>query len=199
VRPASLRIDALLPWGEPAATLVAHEGLFFYRDERRKQFLRGPSTPANLARLLPAPLTDDELCALFAGDLPDLPGAELLAARADGARVRFLSGRGPDDAPAFRGRSQEALVEGGNLLEVLRRIGGPGSPLLWAASLADHEVEGGYSLPRLIRLRVPKETSCEAQDIAIELRIKSVQPGAAPAPAAFTLQPSPGMELLNLR
>ena len=75
-RPDSLRIDALMPWGEPAASLVTTSGHLFFRDQRRKQFYRGPATPRNLSLLLPAPLTDIELIALLSGALPELPGGE---------------------------------------------------------------------------------------------------------------------------
>src|SRR5207302_9667795 len=75
-RPASVRIEALTPLGDPAAVLVADQGRFALLDLRNNVFYRGPATPGNLSRLIPAPLTADELVALVTGGIPDLPGAE---------------------------------------------------------------------------------------------------------------------------
>src|SRR6266403_730518 len=55
-RPASLRIEALTPMGDPAAVLVADQGRFALLDLRSNVFKRGPATPENLSRLIPVPL-----------------------------------------------------------------------------------------------------------------------------------------------
>jgi len=73
-RPVSIRIEALTPMGDPAAVLVADQGRFALLDLRNNVFYRGPATPENLSRLIPAPLRDEELVALITGDIPELPG-----------------------------------------------------------------------------------------------------------------------------
>src|SRR5205823_6579251 len=65
-RPASLRIAALDPLGNPAALLVADEqGRFALLDTRSNVYYRGPATAENLARLIPAPLRPAELVAFL--------------------------------------------------------------------------------------------------------------------------------------
>src|SRR5205823_15052195 len=87
-RPSSIRIEALTPMGDPAAVLVADQGRFALMDLRNNVFYRGPATPENLSRLIPAPLRDEEPVALITGAIPELPGGRPdTAARAgDGYR-----------------------------------------------------------------------------------------------------------------
>ena len=201
VRPSSLRIDALTPWGEPAASLVAHQGRFYLRDQRNGVFLRGASSPKNLARLLPAPLRDDELAALLCGAPPELPGAEPLRSEdaGDGKRRLFLSTLPDPAAVALRGFSQELLIgQDLRLLEVRRSTAGGTPLLLWTATLDEHDDRSGAQVPRLLHLHVPKQASGEAKDLEIDLRIKNAVTGKPPPPAAFTLLPPPGMRLEEL-
>src|SRR3954453_23282398 len=83
-RQTSLRIEALTPMGDPAAVLVADQGRFALLDLRNNVFFRGPATPENLSRLIPAPLRDEELVALISGDIPELPDARPESARRSG-------------------------------------------------------------------------------------------------------------------
>src|SRR5712672_2484129 len=93
-RPASLRIEALTPMGDPAAVLVADQGRFALLDLRSNVFYRGPATPENLSRLIPVPLRDDELVSLVLGAMPPLPGARPLEAHraGDGSVLTVTSG-----------------------------------------------------------------------------------------------------------
>src|SRR5882724_7957095 len=52
-RPASLRIEALSPMGDPAAVLVADQGRFALLDLRTNVFYRGPARPRTLAVSFP--------------------------------------------------------------------------------------------------------------------------------------------------
>ena len=70
-RPGSLRIEALTPLGDPAAVLVADQGRFSLLDLRNNVFYRGPATPENLSRLIPAPLTAEEFVSLLTGAIPE--------------------------------------------------------------------------------------------------------------------------------
>jgi len=87
-RPVSIRIEALTPMGDPAAVLVADQGRFALLDLRNNVFYRGPATPENLSRLIPAPLRDEELVALITGDIPELPGGRPDTAARDGDGYR---------------------------------------------------------------------------------------------------------------
>lgn len=204
-RPDSLRIEALMPWGDPAATLVAHRGRFFLRDERSHVFLRGRSTPRNLARLLPAPLRDDELIALLCGAVPELPGASPLRLEdaGDGNQRIFLSTLPAEGLKTVRGFAQQVVV-GRDLrvFEVSRSIAGGGGggaqQLLWTARLEEHDPLGGGMVARLLHLHIPKETSGESKDIEIDLKLKNILAGKPPPAAAFTLVPPAGMRIEEL-
>jgi hypothetical protein len=200
-KPDSLRIDALLPWGDPAATLVAHQGRFFLRDERDHVFLRGRSTPQNLSRLLPAPLRDDELVALLTGGAPELPGASPVRVEdaGDGNRRIVLSTLPAAGLTTLRGFLQTVVV-GGDLrvLEVGRFVAGQRPALLWSARLDEHDPLGGAQVPRLLHLHIPKATSGEAKDIEIDLKLKNILAGKPPPAAAFVLVPPAGMRVEEL-
>ena len=137
-RPDSLHIDALLPWGEPAASLVTSQGKMAFRDDRQKKFYRGTSNPRNLSLLLPAPLADTELIALMTGSLPELPGGEPSSVEDAGdGRQRLLIRTTPPGLTTLRGYTESALI-GRDLtvLEVSRFLEGGNKPeLIWAATL----------------------------------------------------------------
>ena len=199
-RPNSLRIEALMPWGDPAATLVAHQGKFFLRDERSHVFLRGRSTPRNLARLLPAPLRDDELVSLLCGAVPELPGASPVRVEdaGDGNRRLFVSTLPPGLA-TVRGFSQQVVVgQDLRVFEISRLIEGGTPQLLWTAKLDEHDPLGGAQVARLLHLHIPKETSGEARDIEIDLKLRNILAGKPPPASAFTLLPPPGMRVEEL-
>jgi len=129
-RPASVRIEALTPLGDPAAVLVADQGQFALLDLRNSVFYRGPATPQNLSRLIPAPLTADELVALITGSFPE-DGEPLTAKR--------------DDDGYLLGLADELVWLGADLR--VRRVERRG----WAVTLDDHD-EG---VPRSIHLEAP--------------------------------------------
>src|SRR2546421_10781423 len=90
-RPASLRIEALTAMGDPAAVLVADQGRFALLDLRSNGFYRGPATPENLSRPIPAPLRDEELVALITGDIPEPPRGRPRSAAREGEGDRLTS------------------------------------------------------------------------------------------------------------
>ena len=205
-RPASLRIEALTPLGDPAAVLVADHGRFALLDLRNNVFYRGPSTPENLARLLPAPLRDDELVALLLGGIPELPGAEPISAVREGGNLRLVLSTVPPGTTTLRGVSQEVLL-GGDLrvLEVRRLLaagsagsGGSGAEpaarteVLWSVKLDEHDDSSGQELPRLLQLEVP------ARKTRIDLQLRNLLVGKPPPAGAFLLGPPKGMQLVDL-
>ena len=133
-RPGSVRIEALTPLGDPAAVLVADQGNFSLLDLRNNVFYRGPATPRNLSRLIPAPLTADQLVALITGAIPE--GGEPLTAKRD-------------DDGYLLGLQQE-LVWLGNDMRV-RRVERGG----WSVVLDDHD-EG---VPHTIHLEAPSRNT----------------------------------------
>ncbi|MBS2024065.1 MAG: hypothetical protein JST92_16810 [Deltaproteobacteria bacterium] len=206
--PASLRIDALTPLGDPAAVLVAHAGQFALYDVRSAMFFRGPSTPRNLARLLPTPLSDSELVALLCGGVPLLAGANPVQLKRDGDDLWLVQSTVPPGTTTLRGEQQEVRVNGDllgepkkvRILEVRRMLaGGAKKPeLLWSVRLDDHAGSdaSGHAwprpMPRLIHVSVPD------QAIEIDLKLKSLTLDKPPAISAFALKPPAGVAVQEL-
>jgi hypothetical protein len=193
-KPASLRIEALTPLGDPAAVLVAHEGRFAMLDLRNNVFYRGPSTPENLSRLLPAPLRDDELVSLVLGGIPELPGAVPVAVRRDGGEVRLILSTAPRAGDANALTQEVQLAEDLRVLEV-RRIaaGGPQPRLLWSVRLDDHDGSSGQQVPRLLHLAVPDRRT------EVDLHLRDLLVGRPPPSRAFALLPPPGVSVRELQ
>src|SRR5262249_62242079 len=125
-----VRIEALTPLGDPAAVLVADRGNFALLDLRNNVFYRGPATPQNLSRLIPAPLTADQLVSLITGALPE--GGDPLAVKRD-------------DDGYLLGLQKEQVWLGNDLR--LRRVERDG----WSVALDDHD----DGVPRSIHLEAP--------------------------------------------
>src|SRR5256886_1217933 len=179
-RPASLRIEALSPMGDPAAVLVADQGRFALLDLRTNVFYRGPATPENLSRLIPVPLRDEELVSLITGDVPDLPGSRPSSAarEGDGYRLELV-------APRLR---QEVTL-GGDLRVVQVRRFDDADKLLWSVGLDEHDDSSGAQVPRLLHLEAP------SAKIKVDLRLRNVLSGKPPPSGAFLLGVPPGMRV----
>jgi hypothetical protein len=171
-RPASLRLEALSPMGDPVAILVADQGRFALLDLRNNVFYRGPATPANLSRLIPAPLRDEEIVALATGDIPELPGGrpESAAREGDGYRLVITSPR-----------MRQEVVLGGDLRLVQVRRMDASNNLLWSVGLDEHDDSSGAQVPRLLHLEAPPDK------IKVDLRLRSVLAGKPPPAGAFLL------------
>src|SRR5260370_39964565 len=102
-RQRSMRLEGLTPLGDPAAVLVADQDRFALLDLRNNVFYRGPATPQNLSRLLPAPLRDEELVSLITGAIPDLPESRPTSSQRDGDGYRLApAAPGPPPHPPPR-------------------------------------------------------------------------------------------------
>jgi hypothetical protein len=183
-RPASLRIAALDPLGNPAAVLVAdEEGKFALLDTRASVYYRGPATAENLARLIPAPLRPAELVAILLGAPPPLPGGVPASAyRSGDGSVLVL------EAPG--GISQEICAGSDLRIERVRRF--RGKDLSWSAALEDHDDKGGAQMPRLLHFSVPGEKT------EVELTLRDRLIGKPPPFGAFRLGPPPGVQIVEL-
>ena len=183
-RPASLRIEALTPMGDPAAVLVADRGRFALLDLRNNVFYRGPATPENLSRLIPVPLRDEELVSLITGDVPELPGGRPENATREGDGYRLVIA-----APLIQ---QEVLL-GGDLRVVQVRRSDPGGKLLWSINLDEHDDSSGAQVPRLVHLEVP------ASQTKVDLRLRNFLAGKPPPSGAFLLGVPPGMRVEDVQ
>lgn len=183
-RPASIRIEALTPLGDPAAVLVSDQGRFALLDLRNNVFYRGPATPQNLSRLIPAPFTAGELVSLITGDIPELPGAQPREAHREGDGYRLVL-----VAP---GLVQEVSLGGDLRVQKVRRSTA-GGDLLWEVSLDEHDDSSGAQLPRLIHLEAPGGKT------RVDLRLRNLLTGKPPPSGAFLLGVPQGMQVEDLQ
>jgi hypothetical protein len=183
-RPASIRIEALTPLGDPAAVLVADQGKFALLDLRNNVFYRGPATPRNLSRLIPAPLTAAELVALITGDLPELEGSKPLSARREGDGYSLAL-----SAPGV----EQRVSLGGDLRVLNVRRTSERGELLWEVSLDEHDDAGGAQVPRLLHLEAP------AGKTKVDLRLRNVLTGKPPPAGAFLLGAPQGMKIEDVQ
>ena len=179
-RPASIRIEALTPLGDPAAVLVADQGKFALLDLRNNVFYRGPATPRHLSRLIPAPFTPAELVALITGSIPELPGAQPQSAKRDGdGTVLELA------APGVL----EEVSLGGDLRVLRVRRTTERGDLLWEVALDEHDDSSGAQLPRLVHLDAPRGKT------KVDLRLRNLLAGKPPPQGAFLLGVPQGMQV----
>jgi len=169
-RPASIRIEALTPLGDPAAVLVADQGKFALLDLRNNIFYRGPASPRNLSRLIPAPFTPEELVSVVTGAIPELRESKPQSARREGDGYLLV------------------LAAPGILQEKIRRSTERGD-LLWEVALDEHDNSSGAQLPRLIHLAAPRGKT------KVDLRLRSLLTGKPPPQGAFLLGVPQGMQV----
>jgi hypothetical protein len=72
VNPDRVRFDVVSPFGATLFTLTSDGDRFEMLDLKEKQFLHGPSSPCNLARLTQVPVPGHALVALLRGEAPVL-------------------------------------------------------------------------------------------------------------------------------
>lgn len=179
-RPASIHIEALSPLGDPAAVLVADKGRFALLDLRNNVFYRGPSTPENLSRLLPAPLRDEELVALLTGAIPDLPGGEPVSSKRQGDGYLLV---------VESARERQEVDLGGDLrVDEVRRKNARGA-LLWAVHLDEHDDKSGAQVPRLLHLSAPVTRT------EVDLSLRNTETGLPAPPQMFFLGVPKGMHI----
>jgi hypothetical protein len=179
-RPASLRIEALSPMGDPAAVLVADQGRFALLDLRSNVFYRGPATPENLSRLIPAPLRDEELVSLITGDIPELPGGRPDSAARDGDGYRLV---------IASARMRQEVTLGRDLRVVQVRRFDTKNELVWAVVLDEHDDSSGAQVPRLLHLEAPLGKT------RVDLRLRNILVQKPPPAGAFLLGPPAGMRV----
>ncbi len=94
VAPASLRMDAVSPFGATLATLASDGKRFSLYDVRERRFLEGPAAPCNIARLTQVPLPGHVLIGLLRGLPPVLAhtAAPTIAWNSDGYYVVSVIG-----------------------------------------------------------------------------------------------------------
>jgi outer membrane lipoprotein-sorting protein len=91
--PASMRLEALSPFGQPYFLVVVHEGRLTAYDASKNEAFVGPATAETIAGVLGLPLEPDDLVAVLAGRAAppkDLRVAELLPADGGGPSLNLI-------------------------------------------------------------------------------------------------------------
>jgi len=90
--PASVRVEALSPLGQPLLLAVIHDGRLVAYDATANSALVGPATADTAAKLLSLPFDPDDLVGVLAGrpaPPKDLRRADLMAADEDGPSIEL--------------------------------------------------------------------------------------------------------------
>jgi len=178
--PDRLHVESLDFFGNPAAVLVAADGRFALWDSRARVFYRGRATPENLARLVPLPLTAEELVAVLCGGAP-LPG-EAVAAEAGRGTVR-LELAGPEG---------EATLHVGEGAAVERAELRPAGRPAWTVAGDVYRQRAGVRFPTDVALRAA------SPKVKLDLHWKDVEVNGELDPGLFRLEPPPGARVVDL-
>jgi len=106
VNPDRVRFDVVSPFGAMLYTLTADGARFQMLDVKEKQFLYGPASPCNLARMTRVPIPGHALVSILRGEAPLLvhtPGAPTIRWDGDEGFYRIL-------VPSTRGASEEIHI-----------------------------------------------------------------------------------------
>lgn len=145
-RPDRVHLEELDFLGNPAAVLVASGGRFWFYDSRKKTLYRGAATPANLSRLVPLPVSAEDLVSILLGTAPLLDGGEPVDAAQDHARLRLRLQRADVTEDVWVG--EKALVE-----RAERKVAGGAGPGSYEVEFSARRERGGGWFPDVVSLR----------------------------------------------
>jgi hypothetical protein len=145
-RPDRVHLEELDFFGNPAAVLVTSGGRFWLYDSRARTLYRGAATPANLSRIVPVPISAEDLVSVLLGTAPILEGGVPVTAAPDHARLRLELRR--EDILEELWIGEKALVE-----KAERKVAGGAGPGSWEVEFSAHRERGGGWFPGLVSLR----------------------------------------------
>ena len=145
-RPDRVHLEELDFFGNPAAVLVTGGGRFSFYDAREKVLYRGPATPSNLARLVPVPLSAEDLVAVLLGGAPLEPDGAEVRADPDGGAVRLRLDGGDAALEVWVGAGARAV-------RAARQIAGGAGPGSWEVAFSAFRERGGVPFPGVVSLR----------------------------------------------
>jgi len=185
-KPGRVRVESLDFFGNVLSVLAVDGPELTLFDAKEKVFYRGAATRENVARLVPVPLSPEELATLLCGSAPLLDGDPVSAAPGDGVMVLTLR----------RGALTQVLEIGaGAAVEAsrTRRDGGGDAPALLDADFTDLRTgatRGG--------LRLPTDVATRAPGVSLALHWRELTVNEAVDPALFRLAPPPGARVVDL-
>jgi len=182
-RPDRIHLEALDFFGNPAAVLVASGGRFSLYDAQKKILYTGAATPENLSRLVPVPVSAEELVEILLGSAPLPSSAPVDVAPDDGhLRVRFEEG----------GARLDAWIGAHAAVMKARRSVAGGGRGSWRVEFADHRAHGAAWFPDWFSLR------SDAADVRLELRWEQLEVNGELDPALFELRPPKGARIVDV-
>jgi outer membrane lipoprotein-sorting protein len=183
-RPDRVYIQTLDFFGNPLAVLATAGGALSLYDARARVLYRGPATPENLARLVPIPLSPEELATILCG------GAPLL----DGTAVRADPGRGFVTLELVAGERTEILRvgPGAAVQRAALRVGGAAGRGGWDLEIAREAVPESGSFPTEVKL------SAEAPEVRLRLVWQEAEWNPALDAALFSPAPPRGARIVDL-
>jgi hypothetical protein len=185
-RPGRVRLEAHDFFGNVVLLLAVEQGHLALYDARARTFYRGAATPAHLARLLPIPITPEELVTLACGSAPLLDGAPTGAEPGDG-RVALTLRRGDEVQRLEIGPGAVILAS-----RLSRGEGGREVPDGLQADFSVHRTRAGLRVPTDVAARVP------AARVAFTLHWRELEVNGKVDPALFRLEPPAGARVVDL-
>jgi len=185
-KPGRVRLEAYDFFGNVVAVLAVDAGALALYDAKEKVFYRGPATPANLARLVPVPLTPEALAMLLCGSAPLLDGEPTAASPGDGVMKLELR----------RGDLVQRLEIGAGAAVVSSRVvrlGPDGeAPVDLDADFAHHERRAGAQVPKDVEARAA------GAGVALSLHWRERVVNEPVDPALWKLEAPKGARLVDL-
>lgn len=144
-RPDRVHLEQLDFFGNPNLVLVTSGGRFWLFDRLKNVLYRGTATPRNLSRLVPIPLSAEDLVAILLGTAPVPEDAAAAGARQDGARLYLRLTQA--DVIEELWVAAHAVVERAD-----RQVAGGAGPGSFRIDLTGHEERGGAWFPRKVSI-----------------------------------------------
>ncbi len=203
-RPDRVRFDAMTQFG-PAAILTSDGASFQLLDQRDDRFLRGPTCPANIERLLGIAMSGEDVARFLMGDTPRLPAEEPQMRCGEEGYVitlRAPDGRRQEIVLSPRAADRDAPPEGQHLRLRRSTLFHSDGRVDWRATYEDYRVvpdprdpDGrGVAFPFVVRFEDPDTGA----DTLVRMKELEILP-SPPAPEVFRQTPPPGLRVEEVR
>ncbi len=199
-RTGRVRFDGMTSFG-PAAILTNDGELFAFADLREKRFYRGPSCPANIARLLGLRMSARQVALVLLGSTPLLQASHasigcadeapyrIVLTSVDGSRQEIDLGVRDSELGSPPERQQPQLLRS--------ELYGPDGRTQWRATFDDHRMVAADGVPVSVPYSIRVEQPAGGTDIL--LRFKRIELNPEIPVGAFVQDPRPGMRLETVR
>lgn len=191
-RPDRVRFEVWTQIG-PIATLTSDGEHFALTDQRQNRFLRGPSCPSNIERLVGMRLAAADATRVLLGSAPriDATGQTIALNTAGHYLVTLTAGDGTREELelAIRDVDERAPPMEQRLRLVRAEVYERDGRTRWRATYADFRVQAGVAIP----LTVHFEDVAHGTDTW--LRFEDVTLDRTPPADAFTQDPAPGLRV----